>query len=103
MQYPDDTCLLSFCNDYLYETEGWLRINRATVIQIRILLHYSGYPCDFLSSSSQGEQTYIRSGCKLLYVLESCMIVSDQTKYRTENRSLGSCYTNLVTSFNKIP
>jgi hypothetical protein len=31
------------------------------------------------------------------------MIMSDQTKYRTENRSLGSSYTNLATRLNKIP
>jgi hypothetical protein len=54
-------------------------------------------------SPTQGEQSYIRSGHKIFYVLESFMIVSDQTKYRTENRGLGSSDTNLVTRFNKIP
>jgi hypothetical protein len=31
------------------------------------------------------------------------MIMSDQTKYRTENRSLGSSYSNLAARLDKIP
>ena len=40
---------------------------------------------------TQGEESYMRS-YMILNALEPCMIIFDQMKNRTENRSLGSPY-----------